>query len=179
MLVDYDTYRLLTGDSTSVPIDVEDQLAVAQGLIEEYLDRPLESKERTERLRLHQNGRVWPTSTPITVAAGYTIEGAGLLGASPVGLSPPFSDPPGTSDLYAEVTYTGGYTAENCPTTLKRAIAKLAFANLHPSSVSLPAGVVSARVGDASVTYSDPADVDPVLGPSLARSVRRYNKAGL
>lgn len=174
MLVDVATYVLHTGDTTSASAVVDPQLAIAQKLVEEYLDRPLEESERTERLRISRDGRVYPRATPISAAEGYTIDGSSLAGASPTSLFPPFSNL--DEDNFAEVTYTGGFTSATCPTTLKRAIARLAYALVHPSPLSVPAGAVAARVGDASVTFRDPADVEAVLSPGLLRQVRRYRK---
>jgi hypothetical protein len=153
MLVTVERYRTITKDTTTAEAAVLDALADAQALLEGDLGRGLESAERTERLQLHSNLRVYPAVTPITVADGYTIYGfSELLGASPAGGPFDLTDP-----QYAEVTYTGGYTAATVPTCIERDIAWAAYQLLGlDASSHIPAGATSVRVGDTAVTFAKP-----------------------
>lgn len=153
MLVDEERYTTITGDTTGDSDTLNTALAEAQQLLEDELGRQLETGERTERLRLYPNGRVYPAVTPITVAAGYTIYGYAELGdASPIGGPFDTSDP-----QYAEVTYTGGYTDETVPVCIARDIAWAAYQLLGRDAASrIPAGATSVRIGDAAVTFDKP-----------------------
>lgn len=145
-------YRTITGDTASASGLVEQALADAQADLEEDLDRPLESAERTERLRLYSTTRhgwvVYPRAHPITDAGDLTIAGAAVYGASPLG-SPIFGgDDPG----FAEVTYTGGYTASTVPRCIEQDIAWAAHTRLHPA-VPVQVGATAVSLGDASVSF--------------------------
>lgn len=178
-LVPVATYQRLTGDTSTASPTVEEKLADAQQLVEEYLRRPLERDERTERLRLYRDGSGWavyPKATPIDADAttGYTTSGAALTGISPddgpwiVG-----SYEPGG---YATVTYTGGWTAETLPLTIAREISRTAKALLTPAAAGVLAGASSIRVGDLSVGFSaDGAAANAGAGglDSLSRNTLR------
>ncbi len=150
MVVTYETYVSITGDASTASSAVEEALVEAQALVEEELDRPLELEERTELLRL-QNGRIYPSATPIldapfTIDDGYSLSGVyGDLVTGPLD-----SDTPRVL-----VTYTGGYTAETLPRRLREAICRAAQRHLHPSPLpaDLPTGAEAVRVGDVQITY--------------------------
>lgn len=172
-LVTVARYQAITGDTASASGTVESALAVATDDLGEELRRPLESAVRTERCRIYHETRglvVYPQATPITSApSGYTLVGTNaLVGATPVS-SPAFlSDDPD----YASITYTGGWTAATVPRAVERAIAWAAYADLNPTAeAGIPSGVVSASVGDASVTYAGPRVQGERRWP---RSVRAY-----
>lgn len=183
-LVDVATYRRLTGDTVSDDTAAGDALADAQQLVEEYLRRPLEHAERTERLRLYRydsagagigaSWAVYPKATPIDVAAttGYTVEGAALVGISPddgpwiVG-----SYEPGG---YATVTYTGGWTVDTLPLTIAREISRTAKALTRPALSEVMANAGSVRVGDISASISSSSGtLDGISETRLRPYVRR------
>lgn len=174
-LVTWATYVALTDDTTTGQSQAEEALADAQGLLEEYLGRvgTLESAERTESLRIDGNGKVWPYATPVTDAgddeitdAGNSITGAG----SPISF---WLD----SNTLAEITYTGGYTADTVPTALKRAIAFGAKELLDTSLSTVPAGATAVSLGDASITFSGPSGStlqafgNPLVRRHMARNI--------
>jgi hypothetical protein len=168
-------YRQLTGDHTSAAADVERALTDAQRLVEEYLRRPLELAERTERLRVyHLNGAraVYPKATPIQlVPAGLTVEGAAVVGADALTSWAGWSSRSDRS--YVEITYTGGYTDITLPLTIGREIARTAQQLLSPATAqAIPGGAKSVRVGDVAVTLDRPAG--GALDSTSTRALRGY-----
>lgn len=155
-LVTYVRYVAITGDTSTASADVADALADAQELLENELCRQLDSKERTERLRIYPadgyfpGGRVHPTVTPVTAAEDYTILDDGTLtGASPQSGVFDFDAEP-----YAEVTYTGGFTPGTVPACIERDIAWCAYRLVRPAeAAAVPAGAASVRLGDAGVSF--------------------------
>lgn len=145
-------YRTITGDTASASGLVEQALADAQQDLEEDLDRPLDSEERTERLRLVSTERhgwvVYPSAHPVTDAGDLTIAGNAVYGASPIGSPLLGGDDPG----FASVTYTGGYTSSSVPRCIEQDIAWAARARLHPT-VPVPVGATAVSLGDASVSF--------------------------
>lgn len=171
MLVTYARYLAITGDGTSDPGQVEEALADAQALLEDTLRRPLESGERTERLRV-LDGLVYPAATPITDAGDLTVEGDALTGASPSSLLGGVFD----STDHATVTYTGGFTADTVPACIERDIAWAAHGLVRPLVASgVPVGATSVRLGDAAVTFAKPASGGVQVGwsPQTLRYRRR------
>lgn len=156
-LLDVPTYRRLTGDSTTPDATLTSALADAQRLVEEYLRRPLERAERTEKLRVYrlEDGRsaAYPSATPITaVPAGFVVEGVAVLGE---GLLSGFTPWFGSDRAHITLTYTGGFVAATLPLTVAREIARLAQQLTQPVAAA-PAGAKSVRVGDVAVTYATP-----------------------
>lgn len=154
-LVTVERYQAITGDTTTGEEVVEGRLDRAQRKVEDYLRRPLASAERTERvlLRYRPSGvlagtyAAYPKVTPVTeVADGLTIDGSAVLGASGTWLS--WWD---EGDQYAEITYTGGWTAGSLPETIAESICLLARDLSLVRAV--PAGATSVAVGDASVSF--------------------------
>lgn len=178
-LVTIERYRVITGDSTSASATVEQALGDAQALLEDDLGRGLESEERTERLRIFYGssfpgGRVYPTVTPVTDADDFTLVGtAALDGASPSG--GPFDT---SQPSYAEVTYTGGWTADDVPACIERDIAWAAYRLLRPAEMAaVPAGATSVSMGDASVSFAAGQSAGEA-GISWSRATRRYSRVG-
>ncbi len=182
MLVTVETYRRITGDSTTAENDVESALADAQSLIEESLDRVgiLESAEHTETAVVVR-GRVYPLATPVT-EADYTIRDNGRV---LVDVDEFTNGLVVAGDTYEylpriEITYTGGYTSATLPLTLAQAICQTAHRQLHPTTAvdSSIIGAKSVRIGDASITYSDAGAgaVVSALTSSVARSIRKYRR---
>jgi hypothetical protein len=159
VLVSIARYRQITGDTTTSDDVVTAALGDAQGMIEDELDRPLESAERTETLPL-KGDRVYPRVTPITAAPGFTIIGGyALLGASMDSVGDlPWMPALLASDMpqQSTVTYTGGFTSDSLPTKLARAIARLArhiVLNPQAKASAYPYGAKSVAAGDVSVGF--------------------------
>lgn len=145
LAVDIGLYRRLTGDNDTDPGAVAAALEVAEQVVGEELRRPLAAAERTERLRVRA-GRVWPTATPVVSAAGYTIEGAGLVVSGVWDAWSPSSD-----EQWVQVTYTGGWTPETIPRAVATEVVRIARAWLLASADATPTtGEVNAE-GDADL----------------------------
>lgn len=178
-LVTNQLYREETLDTSSDENAVSAALEKAQDLIEEYLRRPLVSEERTESVHIYPDGSLFPQATPITVAAGYTLEGGGYW----------LSGGTGTYDFLRgsnaprDVTYTGGYTVATLPATIRQGIIWTAHKLLRPPSdselASIPAGTQAASLGDASLSFGSKgfsganAGLSDDVKDSLKRWVRR------
>lgn len=184
-LVTVPRYRELTGDTTTDETTVTARLEDAQRLVEEYLRRPIERAERTERLRLYRyegtdsgfdgGWAVYPRATPIDAVAttGYTALGAALVGVSPdagplsYGISP-------TTVGYATVTYTGGWTEATLPLTIARELARTAKALASPAASGVPAGATSVKVGDLSIGFGKEGATSGGLDATSRSELRRY-----
>lgn len=164
LLVTVARYRTITGDSSSTEAVASAAIEDATDLLSEALGRPgaLKSTERTESMRVGANGDLHPLAVPVTDVDGYdsfsthTIYGASADAGVPFGLIG--SDVPSV----ASVTYTGGWTERSAnvgdpdalPAYIERDIAAAAYAVIHGGAPMLvPAGAVSASVGDASVSF--------------------------
>jgi hypothetical protein len=171
-------YAEITGDTDSYATDVTARIEEAVEMLEDYLDRPLESDERTEAMRPDRHGRLWPKATPITDGGDYEIDGLALLSASPFAIG--FIG----SEVTVEVTYTGGWTADTLPSCIERDLAFAAYRLLHPptlGSSEFPDGATSVRLGDAAVTFG-PGGAGVVAGDTdswWSRRTRAYRYASV
>lgn len=158
MLLTEDYYQRITGDTATPTEAFATAASAAQDLLEDALGVPgfLESGERTESLPIC-DGVVYPTATPVTVAEGYTVVDGNTL----YGVTPDLPAWLGTLDTphaaRADVTYTGGWTADTAPGYMRRDLAFVAWAILRPATVlslgAIAGNPTSARVGDVAVTY--------------------------
>lgn len=149
-MISVERYRTITGDEDSAASAVSARIEEAQEILEDYLDRPLESDERTESMRPDRHGRLWPRATPITDGGDYEVNGLALVGGTPFSFG--FIDP--TTSV--SVTYTGGWTADTLPSAIERDLAYAAYRLGHlPTlgSTEYPEGAVSVRLGDAAVQF--------------------------
>lgn len=179
-------YWAVTGDIVTPPNDILDAIDQATTLLEDELQRPLRSAERTETLELWPDyafpfGWVYPSATPITAAdpaiavlhpSSTSRVRIQSLPASPISPFP-------TLPLYIPLTYTGGYTTTTCPPTLRRAIARLAKALTTPvtAGAGLPANAVGpVRVGDVSFTLAPTGSDLDALVPGISITVRGFRK---
>lgn len=180
MLISVAQYRAITGDETSASGVVETAIADAQGLLEDRLGRGLELRERTERVRL-VDGVAYPSATPITaVPSGQEVQGSAVLGVGPASV---LVEP---SDTHRSLTYTGGFDPAETdrsavtfvPVELSRAVAFAAQAIIDRDSSSLviPPGAISVRVGDVAVSWGAggaPSTGEVIFPVSLVRRWRR------
>lgn len=162
MLVTAVRYAAITGDISSAASAVSGWIGDATEQLEDHLDRKLESAARTERMYPTRDGSLWPHAIPVTVAAGYTIDGHRLSGT----WLNPVVDLINPTRLGIDVTYTGGWvertanpTATNrLPTCIETDLAIAAFLIGHPVPLATQLaaqqpGATSVRLGDAAVTY--------------------------
>lgn len=167
-------YRSVTGDETSASGTVQTWLDDTEQELEEYLDRPIASGEYTDRLRINNEGRgptVYPKATPISDGGDYLVAGHALVGVSPISGLFDQSDP-----AYAEVTYTGGWSASTLPRCIRNDICWAVRHALRGEAARVPAGAVSVSMGDASVSFgARPADPDD----RWSRQTRRYRRRHL
>jgi len=186
-------YRRITGDNRTDDGAVRAALADAQGEVEQYLRRrgTLEDDgtDYTERLRVFVNdrGRVYPRRTPVTsvsVPSGARIVGDGFalegVGVSEIVFFPgDVVTDAGNLTPYpyvADITYRGGYTAETVRPKTKRVICRVANAMVAPQC-AVPAGAVSVRSGDVSVTYAKPQDPEAAIASILRELGPRPQRA--
>ena len=177
MLVTIDEYRQLTGDLTTAAAVASAAIDEAIELVEDATRRQLEAKVRTEVVMIWPDRRVYPKAIPIiTAPAGVTLDpdGFAMRDVSPDDVSfggfVTHGAPP-----QATITYTGGYTTTTLPAALRRIIVQLARAITRDPS-PIPAGAVSVRLGDASITYKDSTGASPVdlLVPGSSATLSRY-----
>lgn len=158
-LVTVARYRAITGDAAGGDPAVSAAIEDAIDRLEERIDRPVREAVRSESMFPDQWGRVYPHAIPISLAAGYTIDGYSLIGTFPwpwidiVGLQVPPS-----------ITYTGGWVerganpnaANRLPSHFEDDIAWAAYQLLHPTAAddsAIPVGAMSVSNGDVSVSF--------------------------
>jgi len=172
-LVTFARYRAITGDIETTEAAVTARIELAIDRLEEVLDRPLESAERTETMWPTRDGKLWPRATPVTDPGDYTVDGLALKWAVP-GV-----DMFGSATV--DVTYTGGWvertanpTATNrLPPCIEEDLAWAAYALLHPApTLDVPAGATAVSVGDVSVSFAGGA-------PGANRSGIRWSRRTL
>lgn len=182
-LVTLARYRAITGDTATADTAVTALIEEATLKLEEDLGRPLESAERIEAMWPDRNGWLFPLALPITVAAGWTIDGNALRGGAW-----PLTSWPESTD-YVSVTYTGGYvertanpTAPNAlPLCIERDIAWAAYTLANPESIPIPSGASSVSVGDISISFGSRGvrATGDDLRIRWSRSTLRHKRRGL
>lgn len=180
MIVDWDTYKDVTGDTFTEQAKAERMLARAQSKAEEVTERLFDRAERTETLPADDQGKVWPKAYPIAAVASPTDvpisdDGLSILVAAntvwwqglPALLS--LSERP----RYA-VIYTGGYDdTVKAPTGLTDAIYELAHRYCNPAdTTTVPAGATSLGAGGQSAAgprLAGSASLPPALRAELLK----------
>lgn len=199
MLLTYTEYRVITGDTTSTASAVTGALLEATNLIEELLSRTLEYGTVTESLQVTQTGLAFPTCVPVqTISAASEASGSILYGGYAINIK---SGPSATFDMIIErtqvatlfpfdshvnFTYTGGYTTATLPTTIKRAIARVAngllTATNYAGGAQRPVGAGSVSMGDISISYTSKGNLTgsayaiDELVPGIVFSLREYDR---
>lgn len=142
----------LTG---SADVPTSEQLYSAQRAVEAYLRRGLALIERTERVRVHRDGYVYPKCTPIqSVAGGYAFDGPAVFGVSQF-LGPDILTGR-ESAPYTSLTYTGGWTADTLPQPIEDALARETLTRIGGMSTGLSTtGATSVRNLDVSITWAN------------------------
>lgn len=149
MIVDWATYKIVTGDTFSSQADAEAALARAQRKAEEITERLFDKAERTETLPADDQGKVWPKAYPIAsvsvpAAAVIADDGLSILAAGTTWMDALATIVPTLRidrPRYL-VTYIGGYdNTTPAPTGLQDAICELAHRYRNPAdTTTLPAG---------------------------------------
>lgn len=169
-LVNQDQYQRITGDTTSSKDAVDEAIEAAVIDACNECKRTLLYGQYSEVQYLYKSGLVFPSATPIDstmpilsgndnifdpivdAGPGSIIQGQGIWVGwfSPLPQMPVFVSvlPPQTS-----LEYWGGYTQATLPWKLARAIASMAFYDLHPYAMtSTPGGLTSMSVGGVSIS---------------------------
>lgn len=168
-------YRSVTGDETTASGTVQTWLDDTEQDLEEYLDRPLPLGTYTaERCKINNERRgptVYPRATPISDGGDYLVAGHALVGVSPISGLFDQSDP-----AYAEVTYTGGWSATTLPRCIRNDVCWAVRQAVRGEAARVPAGATSVSLGDASVSFgARPSDPDD----RWSRQTRRYRRRHL
>ncbi|QQS25155.1 MAG: hypothetical protein IPM43_01825 [Actinomycetota bacterium] len=167
-LVTVARYRAITGDTATTASTVTARIEDAVDLLEEVLDRPLESAERTEALTPTRDGKLWPRAVPVTDPGDYTVDGLALKGGM-------------FGSTTFTVTYTGGWVEPSAdpsatnrlPVCIEEDLAWAAHALIHPGpGLDVPAGATSVQLGDVSVSFRGGA-------PGVNRSGIRWSRRTL
>lgn len=175
MIVDWATYKDVTGDTFTAQSKAEAMLARAQARIEDLTERKFDLLERTESLPA-MDGKVWPRAYPVAsvslpTTATVSADGLSIIVATPswAGLSSFTVD-----RQFQLITYIGGLTALTVPVGLLDAICELAQRYCQPANTAgVPAGVTSVSVNGQSYSGG-------VLGgaasipPALRAEINRY-----
>lgn len=176
MIVDWATYKDVTGDIFTAQIKAEAMLTRAQARIEGLTGRKFDLLERTESLPV-MDGKVWPRAYPIAsvslpTTATVSADGLSIAVAVPswAGLSCMLT----IDRQYQMITYIGGLTALTAPVGLLDAICELAQRYCQPANTAgVPAGVTSVSVNGQSYSGG-------VLGgaasipPALRSEINKY-----
>lgn len=188
-------YRTITGDSSTAASAVSAKMESALDLIEEYLERNLESGEFTETLEVWYDSGftfVYPLVTPVTdvpASAAYVVDelptrirGVSLDAA--VGTWPTGSVVYGSGSLspyspnrpdYATITYTGGFTNDTFPYTLKVYMATLTR-RLITWTPQTQVGAQEVSVGDVRVKYPAIKSALDALVPGMSLGLKPYKR---
>lgn len=188
MIVSLQDYRRLTNDLASVDADVTQALTDAQDVFERETGRFFEQAQRTETMRLYMSGRVYPKAFPIAAVSGQPgayVDGAAIMvgyGFQYAQGINPFISGFGADTSYYQpqitMTYTGGYTPDQMPTDIKRAIAEMAFNALHPAPLEgVPVGANSVAIAGL-ITLNSAKGLSPfeTRSPAVRRIIRRYKR---
>lgn len=178
-LVSVAQYRTFTKDTSTFSHQVTAAVEDATSAWEDWLDRWLVNAEYTENVNTDKRGRVFPKAVPVTIpptnftnwAGGYELVGASVT--FPPGFWPTWEDP-----LSVDITYTGGYEADNVPKIIANNIIKSAYKILHPDTTS-PRGAKSVKLGDAAVTYESAITAFDTIDRTQEREMRPYRRKHL
>jgi hypothetical protein len=160
VIVDWATYKLVTGDAITAEATALANLARAQRRAEDATGRLFDKVERTETLPII-DGKVWPSAYPVV---SVSVPSTATVDASALSISTGVTD---LADVYAEVfsercpwaadrsyllvTYIGGYELATAPVGLVDAICEIAQRYSMPANtVGVPAGATSVQVGGQS-----------------------------
>lgn len=171
-------YRRITKDNTSFDGDVNEGLIKAQSFVESETDRYFDLEERTESLKLHSDGRVYPFATPVVSVsspAEATVSFGSILwtGDWTAQIDPAPLFPQLRPRLL--VTYEGGYDDGEAPEDLRRLICLVAQADLKEQTVQVPVGASNVKVGDIaySGSYLGLASYSPLIWNLIKKWKRR------
>lgn len=164
------SYRAFTNDLISDIADVIAALEDALSYVEKEAARKFKNDTYTETLPIHRNGRVYPTAVPIgsVIPVGATFDSTSI-DVGPTTAFNLFS----TGVHTTSVTYVGGYEQNGVPVPLGKLISRIAYQQLHPTTLNVPAGATSVSVGDVSVSGGRLGGLLAV-DPGITREIRRW-----
>lgn len=182
-LVTVEEYRFITNDQTTAASAVSARLEQSLKLIDEYLQRHLETNTYTESCEVWytcEGSYAYPVNTPITsvpLDSTYIIDvnGRRLRGVVSDVVNAPVFGFPYSDTVYTTITYTGGFTHDTLPETLREIIAWGAVGLLRRSP-GVPVGATDVRVGDVAVKYPSARGGLDVLIPGASTSLRAYKR---
>lgn len=154
MIVDYETYKQVTGDVFTAQSAVEQNLVRAQARAERITGRQFDKVQRTESLGM-RDGLMWPRAYPVesvSLPSGATVseDAVSIKLTSTNWLSDPTLVPflaANQSTPYYTVTYLGGFGPGEAPIDLVDAICELAQRyGLPANTAAIPAGATSVSV---------------------------------
>jgi hypothetical protein len=197
-LISIADYQRFTGDLDTEADALGVAIADAVESVSLECNRTLSHGRFTENLYLTKTGMVFPSAAPIdatqTIVSGPKIYDPTLASAasviqgygiwvgwfSPLPWMPVWS---GVIRPQAFVTYSGGFQpygvttgpTEGLPLKLARAIAKVAWFDLHPAALTdLPGGVKSVSLGGVSMSGNLSSFV--MSDPQLVRDLKRFKR---
>jgi hypothetical protein len=177
-LVTLQEYRDITKDATTENEEVNAHLARAILLIEEYLQRRLESRTYTEVLEVWWDGYVYPINTPVTAvppSAAYEIDVGGRRIFGSLGTYSVVTGWWWPDSNRAAIEYTGGFTNVTLPYTLKEYICFVARSLIRRTTGTL-IGAQEASVGDVRVKYPSVTGALDSLVPGASLGLRPYKR---
>jgi hypothetical protein len=140
----------------------------------------------TETLRCYpqDRGRVYPSRTPVdsvSSPAGATIAQGGRaiegVASGAIFSGPDIITESGYTTPYpfmATIVYRGGYVSATLPEKIRRVICRVAAVMRTPNP-PVPAGAVSVKVGDTSVTYAKPQDPETAI-TDILKDLRGFRR---
>lgn len=180
-LVTPEDYLPVTGDGSQEQSTVQAALDSALGIAQDILGRQLVKGDYVEILKVYQDGKIYPSATPITSIASPNVDGIVIQGAGVyIGYydpTPVVADQGWLAGIPPQVTvsYNGGFTAATLPEKLKRALCRIAFNSLHPSPlVGVPANANAVHVGDVGFSASGPLHTLDPVDDGIRRDLSSY-----
>jgi hypothetical protein len=155
-------YRELTGDGTPAtpPLLVDNAILWAERKMQEYLGRYITHGTYEETLELDRYGKAYPAAVPVTsvsASADVTMIGDDCMYFGPQW--PEYDMLIERSTLLTYVTrtvsYTGGFTLDNAPTSLVDAICALVYYRIHHTynPIDQQLFATQIRVGDVALGF--------------------------
>jgi len=182
MIVDWATYKIVTGDTFSSQVDAEAALLRAQRKAEEITERLFDKAERTESLTVDEQGKSWPKAYPV---ATVSVPDGTEIGDNGMSIHTGGS---GWQDALATIvpgwtaerprvltTYTGGYDGTTpAPTGLQDAICELAHRYRNPAdTTTIAAGARAVGASGQSMSGGRLGGSGQVP-PELRDTIRQY-----
>lgn len=161
MILNTSEYRRSVDDYSSFDGDVNDALVEAQAEAERITGRVFDLGSYTESLEIY-DGHVYPRATPVSVTGGIVSGDSIVLG---------YWSRDWTNSWYSNdyssyypynriaVSYTGGWTNETAPLSLKKILYRIVKSRLVKPAIDVsnyPMGTTSVSQIDQSISFRGP-----------------------